>query len=212
MYDLVYITKLMNIPSGKRGCICPPPAAERCMEHINTAIYCCRDCQTLVNLHWGRRQTQLSVAFDRLTMLPYSYQLPTSTVCASRHRLFNVSFRIIGWRRHAWLRCLGLNAFLSPDLETPEKLWATVVYYFSVCLITILCIDKRWCALFRISTCSLVLFCFVLFFQTTDTEGYDEYVEGVEPDETTSLETPIKEVILMDSGMIRTSDRLKGVN
>lgn len=33
------------------------------------------------------------------------------------------------------------------------------------------------------------------FTQTTDTEGYDEYVEGVEPDETSSLETPIKEVI-----------------
>lgn len=30
--------------------------------------------------------------------------------------------------------------------------------------------------------------------QTNDTEGYDEYVEGVEPDETSSLETPIKEV------------------
>lgn len=48
--------------------------------------------------------------------------------------------------------------------------------------------DKCWCALFGINV--------LLFPQTTDTEGYDEYVEGVEPDETTSLETPIKEVIL----------------
>ena len=36
-----------------------------------------------------------------------------------------------------------------------------------------------------------------IFLQTSDTVGYDEYVEGVEPDETTSLETPIKEVRVM---------------
>ena len=30
--------------------------------------------------------------------------------------------------------------------------------------------------------------------QTSDTAGYDEYVEGVEADEVTSLETPLPEV------------------
>ena len=30
--------------------------------------------------------------------------------------------------------------------------------------------------------------------QGSDTSGYDEYIEGVEPDEVTSLETPIDEV------------------
>lgn len=30
--------------------------------------------------------------------------------------------------------------------------------------------------------------------QGSDTAGYDEYVEGVEADETASLETPLKEV------------------
>ena len=39
------------------------------------------------------------------------------------------------------------------------------------------------------------------FLQTSDTVGYDEYVEGVEPDETTSLETPIKEVRVHDGAM-----------
>lgn len=33
--------------------------------------------------------------------------------------------------------------------------------------------------------------------QGSDTAGYDEYVEGVEPDETSSLETPLKEVAIM---------------
>ena len=30
--------------------------------------------------------------------------------------------------------------------------------------------------------------------QGSDTAGYDEYIEGVEPDETASLDAPIKEV------------------
>ena len=46
--------------------------------------------------------------------------------------------------------------------------------------------NRFWCALIGI----------IFLSQTNDTEGYDEYVEGVEPDETTSLETPIKEVII----------------
>lgn len=33
-----------------------------------------------------------------------------------------------------------------------------------------------------------------LAIQSGDTTGYDDYVEGVEPDETTSLETHIAEV------------------
>ena len=33
--------------------------------------------------------------------------------------------------------------------------------------------------------------------QTSDTVGYDDYVEGVEADEVTSLETPLSEVCCM---------------
>lgn len=36
-----------------------------------------------------------------------------------------------------------------------------------------------------------------LHIQGGDTSGYDEYIEGVEADETTSLETPIDEVELI---------------
>ena len=35
------------------------------------------------------------------------------------------------------------------------------------------------------------------FFQGSDVSGYDEYIEGVEPDEATSLDKPISEVAKM---------------
>ena len=43
------------------------------------------------------------------------------------------------------------------------------------------------------------------FFQSSDTTGYDEYVEGVEAEETTSLETHIGEVGVASSVSMTTS-------
>lgn len=44
------------------------------------------------------------------------------------------------------------------------------------------------------NTCVRVCVCVYSCVQSRDTAGYDEYVEGVEPDETASLETFIGEV------------------
>lgn len=59
------------------------------------------------------------------------------------------------------------------------------VYYYTY--YKKLCVSQAYSDVFG---CALIR----TFLQTSDTVGYDEYVEGVEPDETTSLETPIKEV------------------
>lgn len=40
----------------------------------------------------------------------------------------------------------------------------------------------------------------LLCHQGSDTTGYDEYVEGVEPDETSSVDTPLQEVATLTRG------------
>ncbi len=47
--------------------------------------------------------------------------------------------------------------------------------------------------------------------QGSDTAGYDEYVEGVEADETSSLQTPLKEVSPLTTSLWFTGARLHAV-